>query len=408
VVGCGDDALKRLARKATRKQTRAHNSRLVLRTIYDGGRISRADIARATGLTRTTVSDVVADLIEKNLVEEVGLGPSAGGKPPMLLSVVDDSHHLIGIDLASSEFRGAVVNLWGEIRHQMNLPLDDRDGEEALALVYDLVDRLIAATDCSLLGIGIGTPGLMDPVHGVVRRAVNLDWRDLPLRKLLQQRFDLPVHVANDCQVAALAEYAFGEGKNSENLVVVKIEHGVGAGIVLNGHLYHGDTYGAGEIGHVTVVEHGLQCRCGNVGCLETVLSTRAILQQALKIAQNDPQTAHNPREITMQTVCLAVEAGDEPLLQLVKATGRYLGMALANLVAVLSVGQIILAGSITCLGQTLLDAVRQEMVGRSLSGVASQTEISMSSMGPDIVILGASALVMTRELGLFAPLRQG
>ena len=224
--------------KATRKQTRMHNTRLVLKTIYDGDQISRADIARGTGLTRPTVSDVVSELLESGLVEEVGYGPSTGGKPPILLSVADDSRHLIGIDLASGEFRGAAVNLRGEIRRRVNRPLRGQEGDEALALTYELIDEVVAAADAPLLGIGIGTPGLMDTVNGVVRWAVNLGWRDLPLRKLLQERYDLPVYVANDCHAAALAEYTFGEHKEAKDLVVIKIEHGIGSGILLNGRLF--------------------------------------------------------------------------------------------------------------------------------------------------------------------------
>jgi glucokinase-like ROK family protein len=402
--------MRRLGQKATREQTRVHNSRLVLKTIYDEGQISRADIARATGLTRATVSDVVADLMAQGLVEEVGYGPSAGGKPPILLSVVDDSRYLIGIDLASDEFRGAVVNLRGDIRHQISLPLHGRDGDAALALVYDLVDALVAATDGPLLGIGIGTPGLMDPFGGVVRRAVNLDWQDLPLRDLLEERYDLPVHVANDCQVAALAEYIFGDGNGAGNLVVVKIEHGIGAGIVLNGRLFYGDTFGAGEIGHVAVVENGLPCRCGNFGCLETVASARAIVQQAQSIARTDPHSplhglADSPEAITIDAVCRAVDAGDEAVRQVVAEAGRYLGIAVANVIGVLSVRRLLIAGSVTCFGPVLIDVVRQEMVKRSLATIANETEVEASRMGPDIVILGAAGLVLTRELGLLAPM---
>jgi predicted NBD/HSP70 family sugar kinase len=407
--------MKRLVQKATRKQTKAHNRSLVLKTIYDAGHTSRADIARVTGLTRTTVSDLVAKLIGRGLVEEVGYGPSAGGKPPILLRVLDDSRHLIGIDLASREFHGAVVNLRGQIRHRASLPLDGRDGDAALALVYDLVDDLMAATDSPLLGIGIGTPGLMDPVNGVVRRAVNLDWEDLPLRTLLQERYALPVHVANDCQVAALGEYTFGLGMAAEsgNLAVVKIEHGIGAGFVLNGRLFHGDTYGAGEIGHVAVVENGQPCRCGNFGCLETVASARAIVQQARSIAANDPHSllhhfAGSDQAITISAICQAVDAGDEALRRVVQNAGRCLAITLANLVAVLSIRTILIAGSVACFGQSLLDVIRDEMLKRSLSVVATETEITFSSMGPDIVILGASALVLTPELGLFAPLANG
>lgn len=401
--------MKRPIQKATRRQTRVFNRRLVLRTIYDQGPTSRASVARVTGLTRTTVSDIVERLIRSGLVEEVGYGPSAGGKPPILLSVVDDSRHLIGIDLAREEFCGAVVNLRGEIRHRVSLPLEGRDGEAALALVYRLVDELGAATDSPLLGVGIGTPGLMDPLNGVVRRAVNLDWQDLPLRALLQERSGLPVHVANDCQVAALAEYTYGGSKGLQNLVVIKIEHGIGAGIVLNGRLFHGDTFGAGEIGHVTVVENGQPCRCGNFGCLETVASARAIVQQAQIMAQNDSRSllhrfAASPAELTIAEVCRAAAAGDEAVGQMVRKAGRCLGISLANLVAALGVRHILIAGSVTCFGSLLLEVVQQEMTRRSLALLACETEVGMSSMGPEMVILGAGALVLTRELGLFAP----
>ncbi len=400
--------MRRPIRKATREQTRVHNSRLVLRTIYERQEISRADIARETRLTRTTVSDVVADLMAQGLIEEVGYGPSAGGKPPILLSILPDARHLIGLDLASAEFRGAVVNLRGQVQQQITVPLDDRDGEAALALVYDIIERLRAATDSPLLGVGIGSPGLMDASNGIVRRSVNLDWQDLPLRSLLEGRFDLPVYVANDSQVAALGEYTFGSGLGVENLVVIKVGHGVGAGIVLNGRLFHGETFGAGEIGHVAVVENGERCRCGNVGCLETVASVRALLGQAQAIADGNPGSllhscAAGSGEITLETICRALEAGDPQVQQMVRRVGQVLGIAAANIVGLLSARRIVIAGSVACLGQALLDVVRQEMTRRSLAMVANETEIALSSIGSEIVILGASALVLNRELGLFA-----
>jgi N-acetylglucosamine repressor len=400
--------MRRPIRKATREQTRVHNSRLVLRTIYERQEISRADIARETRLTRTTVSDVVVDLMAQGMIEEVGYGPSAGGKPPILLSVIPDARHLIGLDLASAEFRGAVVNLRGQVRQQITVPLYDRDGEAALALVYDIIERLRAATDSPLLGVGIGSPGLMDASNGIVRRSVNLDWQDLPLRGLLEGRFDLPVYVANDSQVAALGEYTFGNGSGVENLVVIKVGHGVGAGIVLNGRLFHGETFGAGEIGHVAVVENGERCRCGNFGCLETVASVRALVGQAQAIADGNPnsvlhQFMASPGEITLETICRALEAGDEQVQQMVRRVGQYLGIAAANIVGLLSVRRIVIAGSVACLGQALLDVVREEMARRSLAIVANEAEIVLSSSGSEIVILGASALVLNRELGLFA-----
>src|SRR5436190_975579 len=167
--------------KATQQQTKNHNSHLVLKAIYDQGKISRADLAR--------------------------------------------------------------------------LPIQSSGGQEALLLVYELIDRLIATTNKPLLGIGIGTPGLVDTTSGVVLSAVNLDWRGLPLGGLLSARYRLPVYVANDSQLAALAQYMFGGKEYGSNLVVVKVGTGIGAGIVLDGRLLQGDGFGAGEIGRITVLE---------------------------------------------------------------------------------------------------------------------------------------------------------
>jgi glucokinase-like ROK family protein len=392
--------------KATRAHVRSHNQRLVLKTIYDQRQISRAGTARATHLTRPTVSSIVADLIDEGLVEEIGQEPSEGGKPATLLSVVDDSRHVIGIDLADSQFRGSVINLRGQIRHRLSLPVHNRDGEAALALVYELVDALVAATAAPLLGIGIGTPGLMDARQGVVRQAVNLDWRDLPLRDLLAERYNLPVYIANDCQVAALAEHTFGASREALNLVVVKVGRGIGAGIVLNGQLYYGDGSGAGEIGHVAVVEGGELCRCGHLGCLETVASSRAIIKRAQQIAKSDPfSSLHHfvatPEAITTDVVLRAFEAGDQAMHRILAEAGRYLGVAVANLVGAVNVHCIVIAGSVSRFGEALLEAIRQEVCRRSLPALADETCIETSSLGPDIVILGAAALLLTEELGL-------
>lgn len=398
--------------KATRQQTRAHNTRLVLRTIYEHGPISRADIARATHLTRTTVSDVVAELMGQGLVEEVGVRPSSGGKPPILLNLVDNARYLIGLDLASDAFRGALVNLRGQIQHRISLPLLSRDGDRALELVREAIDQLVAQADRPLLGIGIGTPGLVDAVRGIVYQAVNLDWRDLPLRALLEQQYHLPVYVANDCHAAALAEYYFGGRRPVESLAVVKVERGLGVGIVLSGRLLSGDSFGAGEIGHLRVVEGGEPCQCGHSGCLETVVSTRALLRQAMAIAQGRPDSllhrwASAPEPISLDVVLEAFQAGDEATRQMVFQMGRYLGFGVATLVSVLGIRHVVLAGSITRFGEPLLEAVRQEVRARALERIAREVRIDLSPIDSgDMVILGASALVLARRLGLFALLR--
>ena len=207
-----------LPSKATHQQTRVHNERLVLRTVYDLGPISRADVARQTGLTRTTVSDVVTGLLDDGVVREIGRGPSSGGKAPILLEVDQDARLVVGLDLGEEHFAGSLVNLRGEIRRTVELPVAGRDGDDAVQLVFVLLDELLDGIAAPLLGIGIGTPGLVDSRTGTFRGAVNLDWRDLPLGDRPRPH-GVPVNVANDSQATALAEYTFAGGERVPNLL---------------------------------------------------------------------------------------------------------------------------------------------------------------------------------------------
>ena len=397
----------RLPAKATHAQTRQHNHRLVLRTVYDFGPISRADVARSTGLTRTTVSDVVGDLLGDGMVEEVGRGPSSGGKAPILLSIVGDARHVIGLDLGEVTFAGALVNLRGEIRRVVELPVDGRNGDDALAIVFRLVDELIAEAASPPLGIGVGTPGLVDTRTGTIRWAVNLDWQDLPLGGLLSERYGLPVNVANDSQAAALAEYTFGgDGRRLPNLITIKVGRGIGAGLVLNGSLFQGDGFGAGEIGHVAVVDDGAACRCGRFGCLETVASSPAIVARAGVLAAELGTSLAAPTrggagELALDDVIRAFQAGDPAARTAALEAARYLGQAIAALIGALNIGRIVLDGPVTAFGDDWLATIADEARRRSLGLLSRDTDIAFGRLAPNVVVLGASALLITRELGL-------
>jgi hypoxanthine phosphoribosyltransferase len=245
-------------KKATQQQTKEHNRNLVLKMLLEHDRISRAEIARRTTLTRTTVSDIVGDLIQEGLVREVGMGSSLGGKSPIMLSLVADARHVVGVDLAHDRFMGAVVDLRGRIIHAEEQPVPPRDGDAAVAAVYALLDKLVRAARTPIMGIGIGTPGLVDALGGVVVSAVDFGWQGLPLRRLIEARYHVPVSVLNDSQAAAMGEYTYGGVHAARsNLVVINVRYGIGAGIILNGEIFHGDGGGAGEIGHVVVVREG-------------------------------------------------------------------------------------------------------------------------------------------------------
>jgi predicted NBD/HSP70 family sugar kinase len=391
--------------KATHRQTRRINQRLVLRTIYDQASISRADLARVTGLTRTTVSDVVDELMTEGLAEEMGFGQSTGGKAPILLRVPDDARHLIGIEVGDTRVSGAIVNLRGEVRHAAELPLRGLNGEQALAQLELLLDELLPGRGRPLLGIGLGTPGLIDTSRGVVRWAVDFDWRDLPLGQRLRERSGLPVYVANDSQAAALAEHTFGEYAGARNMVVVKVGRGIGAGIVLDGRLYQGDGFGAGEVGHTAVADNYRPCWCGSVGCLETIATTRAVVQRARELAPHAPEsTLHRSGgtpEIDLDDLVAAFDAGDALAREVVIDAAHHLGRAIGALIGALNVEHIVLVGEMTRFGEPWLLAVRREAHRSALSLLADRTQVEIGRLGPNPVVLGSAALLMIGELGL-------
>jgi predicted NBD/HSP70 family sugar kinase len=390
-----------LLRKATNQRTRRINEQLVLRTVYERSPISRAEVARVTGLTRTTVSEVVDSLIGRDLVEEAGTGPSTGGKLPILLRVPADARHLVGVDVDDDQLSGAVVNLQGEIRHRESVPLAGRDGERAAADLEVLVDRLVASTERPLLGIGVATPGLVDTTAGVVRWAVNLDWRDLPLGERLRARTGLPVYVVNDSQAAAMAEWTFGEHVRAMGMVVVKVGNGIGAGVIIDGQLFQGDSSGAGEIGHTRVVADGPGCHCGGRGCLELVASVRAAVVRAADGAASRPESLLASSPVTFEALVEASASGDPLAREVVEEVGRPLGWVLGAVIGILGIHDIVLIGPMTALGEPWLGAVREEARRSALPLLAEQSRIRIGRLGPDVVELGTAALLMNAELGL-------
>ncbi len=392
--------------KATQQQTKIHNRQLVLQTLYDQPLTSRANLARLTRLTRTTISDLIGELIAEGLVEETGQGPSIGGKPPTMLNVIDNSRQIIGVDLASHEFQGAVVNLRGQIIHSACLAVEKRDGEAALSLVFDLIDTLLQHTSAPVLGIGIGSPGLIDPQNGIIHYSVNLDWHELPLAELIEKRYHLPVHVANNSQAAAMAEITFGSNRSAKNLIVLKVGRGIAAGIVIDGKSYFGDGFGAGEIGHLVFKKNGDACRCGHNGCLETIAGSEAILKKARQIILTNPDSAlkklaRNPDRISLHDIVRAYQAGDREIIELIDEVTCALGTVIANMVCGFNINTIVIAGMLTDMGPVFIESIQKQVSQNAFSLLANQTHIETSTLGKNIVILGVAALLMQFEMGL-------
>ncbi|RCK71620.1 MAG: putative ROK-family transcriptional regulator [Anaerolineae bacterium] len=392
-------------KKATHQQTKEHNRHLVLKNIFDHDVISRAEISRLTGLTRTTVSEIVAELLEEGLVNEIGIGESMGGKSPILLSIVKDSRCLIGLDIAQNQFRGAVVNLRGEIKNMITAPVIERFGNEPIQQIFKILDHLITIPCHPVVGIGVGTPGLVNTHEGTVINAVNFDWKDFPLAKILADRYHIPVFIYNDSQAAAMGEFLYGRyHQKGDNLIVINVGYGIGSGIIIDGRLFQGDGGGAGEIGHVVVQQGGHLCRCGHYGCLETVASVQALIRDAKDFI--DLRDEHLPPDKStayyLEKIESAYQAGEPAIRKIVLEGAYYLGNAIANLVGTLNINHIVLVGEMTRFGNLWLEKIRQTMKENSLSGLAEKVQIEIGKLESNATLLGATALLVSNYSLLF------
>jgi predicted NBD/HSP70 family sugar kinase len=354
---------------------RRHNRGLILHELRRQGPQSRADLARVTQLTAPTVGDYVADLLAEGLVEESGRRSTGTGKPGTLLRIVADARHTVGVDLSDqSRFVGGVVNLVGEVVERRTLARRGRTGQAAVRLVTELTADLLAAAGGPVVGVGIGSPGVMFP-EGVVQDSSNLRWRDAELAADVRREVGLPVHVVNDANAAVLGEQQFGE-VTGPNLLLVKVGLGVGAGLVLDGHLIEGEGSAAGEIGHVVVDPSGDPCACGNRGCLETVVAG-SLLREKL-----------DGLDVAGRAAVLA-------------AAGDRLGSALAPVVSMLNLAEVRLSGPADVLDEPFRHALVAAVKQRTFPLVGERFQARLTSTGRDDVVLGVAAVVLEHELGV-------
>lgn len=364
----------RHAAKVLPEHARAHNRSLVLQTLFHQGAMSRADLSRETGLTRVTISDLIAELIEDGYVAERGTREVTGpGKPAILVDLDREGHRIIGLDLSRSDrFLGAVLTLDGEIvaRHEASVPADPAD---ILATVLRLTRELVADAHAPVLGVGVGSPGIVDD-HGTVLTAPNLRWTDIDLEGILRAEVSLPVLVANDANAAVLAEYTFGGA--GDDVMLVRVGRGVGSGLLSGGQPMLGSRFAAGEIGHVTVgTDGGPVCVCGKVGCLEAWLSVPS-LERAL-----------------------AEEGADATAV--LRDAGERLGIALAPIVGVLDLSEIVLSGPSPLLDGPLAEATVETLRARTLAEFHDGVQVRMTEQGEDIVLRGAAVMVLSGQLGV-------
>jgi predicted NBD/HSP70 family sugar kinase len=383
-------------RAGSLESLRRLNRLRVIRALRDEHQISRADIARRTGLSRSTVSSLVADLQADGLVverPEPGLAHgSQGGRPPIMLSFDASAGAAVGIDFGHSHLRVAVSDLASTILAERSRPLDtDQDAQQGLDAAADLVADTLAdagVARSAVLGAGMGLPGPIGSGEGVVGTSAILPgWIGMTAEAEMRRRLDIPVMVDNDANLGALAEAAFGAGRDAGDLVYLKVSSGIGAGLILNGRLYRGSGGLAGELGHVLVNPDGIVCRCGNRGCLETVAATGALI---------DLLRRSHGEDLTVQAMLDLAHAGDAGCRRVIHDAGRALGQVVATLFNVLNPELVVVGGELARAGELLLAGVRESVARSALPEASRGADVVVGTLRDRAQVLGALALVVS------------
>jgi len=362
-------------------------------------------LAEITGLNKTTVSSLVRELIARQFVREIGFDSSGGGRPAVLLELNPDAGCIIGMEIGVDFILAILTDFKAQVLWRHRGDTDQAEGQEAiLAKALDIVRQAFTVSESTpspVLGIGVGVPGLVDVSSGTLLFAPNLRWRDVPLREVFSQEFDVPVFVDNDANVAALGERYFGVAQRSKDFVYLSIGVGLGGGIVLNGQLYRGIGGYAGEIGHMTIISNGERCNCGNRGCWETLVSQTAVVNRVRKVVEagNASRVSQlvkgHLERISIPIIVEAADEGDEVAQQTLEETGVYLGIGIANLINAFNPELIIFGGVISLASDYLLPAIEKTLEGRSLAWPRQMVRVMASSYGPDACVMGGVALVL-------------
>jgi predicted NBD/HSP70 family sugar kinase len=375
---------------------RERNKLRVIEALRQQGTASRSDLARLTGLSRTTITSLVGDLQRRGLVVEQGSDepspePAGRGRPPTMLRLDPSAGTALGIYFGHDHIRVAAADLSSTVLAERKLDLDvDHSASSAIDAAVALVDVVLGEAGLGrgdVIGVGMGISGPVD-LSGTIGRTVILpDWTGRHAGEELSRRLDLPVAVDNDANLGALAEVSLGVARGLRDVIYVMVSSGIGSGLIMGGRLHRGASGFAGEMGHVFMVEKGAVCRCGNRGCLETVASTEALLDLL--------RPAHAP-DLTVAAMLQLVAAGDRAANRVVYDGGRAVGRVLAAFTSCLDPELIVVGGELSAAGEPLLGGIRDAIDRYALPGAAARVEVKAGVLGDRAEVLGSLALVIS------------
>lgn len=369
------------------------NQKLLLKEILKNSPISRAKLSEMTGLNKSTVSSQVNTLMKENLVFEIGQGQSSGGRRPVMLVFNKKAGYSVGIDVGVDYINGILTDLEGTIVLDQHHHLECSSPEITKDILIEMIHHFIANMPQSpygLIGIGICVPGLIDKNQKIVFTP-NSNWRNIDLKPIIQEKFNVPVFIENEANAGAYGEKVFGAAKNHDNMIYASIGTGIGIGVIINNDLYRGVGGFSGEMGHMTIDFNGPKCSCGNRGCWELYASEKALLKSL--------QTKE--KKVSNQDIIDLAHLNDVGTLRALQNFGFYLGIGLTNILNTFNPQAIILRNSIIESHPMVLNSIRSEVSSRVYSQLGNSYELLPSVLGKNASALGMSSIVIDHFLDM-------
>jgi glucokinase-like ROK family protein len=383
------------------------NLSLVLRHIHNSAPLSRAQIAQATGLNKSTVSSLVEELLARKLVHETGVNSVGTGRPATLLEINPQAGGIVGAELGVDFVAIVLTDFTGNILWRRLISIDSVDTQEkTIAKMLELTDEAIKVCESYNLyplGIGLSVPGTVDLEGSVLVFAPNLQWRNVPLKQIFYDHTGINAFIENDANAAAIAEHLFGVAKKTDDFIFVVVGTGIGGGLFLNGKLYRGKDGFAGEIGHTPILAEPYQmlCRCGKRGCWEIYANQHSIIRR-VQTRLDDHRESIIPGLLEKQNAPLSIsvikqaaEECDQVALESLTETGTAMGFGFSKLIDIFNPEKLILGGPLSMVGKYLMPVIKETATNHSVSNINPNVEIQLSSFETDAILIGAISIVV-------------
>ncbi len=384
------------------------NVSAVLKVIRDNGSLSRADVAKITGLTPASVTNITKMLIEDEYLVECKVGQSSGGKPPIMLELNPNARYVIGISIGVGMIDVVITNLSAEIILKKSIEINEEryDYDFVFKELVKLINEVIECSKIEkekILGAGVALHGIVNARTGMSIYSPYYGWKEINIKEALENELNLGVYVDNDVRAMALGESWFGITKDISNFVTLNISNGIGAGIIINNKPYYGVDFSAGEIGHIVVEGDGDKCNCGNYGCLETVASNNNITKKAIKLIKQGTNSVLKElktdiNQLTIEDISEAAKLEDELAISIIKEAARYIGIAITNLINILNPTSIVVVGEIFENTFYAIETLNEIVKNRGMKLSSENVRIIKSMLGRDAAVVGATTLVIHKK----------